>query len=68
MIASVDAINMCPSVKLSRIKKLLRFFARKFTAATNKTIHLCLGLIRFIMSSTPISFDGEYYEYPGGKK
>ena len=50
------------------IKKAVRFFARKLTAATKKTINPCLELIRFGMSSTLISFDGEYYEYHGGEK
>ena len=68
MIASVDAINLYTSIKLSTIKKAVRLFARKFTSETNKTINVCLDLILFGMSSTPISFDGEYYEYHGGEK
>ena len=59
---------MYPSTKLSTIKKAVIFFARKITAATKKTINLCLELTRFGTSSTLISFDGEYYEYPGGEK
>ena len=55
-IASVNAINMYPSIKLSTIKKAVRLFARKLTTATKKTINLCLDLIRFGMSSTLISF------------
>ena len=66
-IKSVDAINMYPSIKLTTIKKAVRFFARTSTTATKKTINLCLELIRFLMSSTLICFDGEYYEYHGGK-
>ena len=66
-IAPVDAINMHPSIKMSTIKKSVRFFARTLTAATNKTINLFMELIRFGMSSTLISFDGKYYEYHGGK-
>ena len=62
-IASVDAITMYPSIKLATIKYTVRFFARKLTAATKKTINLCLELIRFAMISTRISFDNEYYEY-----
>ena len=67
-IASVDSINMYPSIKLSKIKNSVRFFARKLTAATNKIINLCLDLIPFGMSYTLIYFDGKYYEYHGGKK
>ena len=59
---------MYPSIKLSTIKKAVRFFARKLTTATNKTINLCLELIRSGMSSTLIYFDIKYYEYHGGKK
>ena len=65
-IALVDALNMYPSIKLSTIKKSVIFFARKMTAATNKTINLCLELVYFVMSSTLISFDSEHYEYHGG--
>ena len=67
-IASVDAIKMYPSIKLSTFRKAVIFFARKITAETKKTINLCLELIRFGMSSTLISFDGEYYEYHGGER
>ena len=68
MISPVEAINMYPSIKISKIKKAVIFFARKLTAATNKTINICLEIIRFGMRSTIISFDGEYYEYHGVKK
>ena len=67
-LASVDAINMYPSINLATIKKAVRFFARTLTKATKKTINLCLELIRFGISSTLIFFDGEYYEYHGGEK
>ena len=68
MIVLVDAINMYPSIKLSTIKKAVIFFTIKLTTATKKTTNICLELIRFGMSSTLISFNGEYYEYQGGKK
>ena len=54
---------MYPSIKLATIKNAVRFFARKLTSETKKTINLCLDLIQFGMSYTIISFDGEYYEY-----
>ena len=65
MIASVYAINMYPSIKLVTIRKAVRYFARKLTKETKKTINLFLELIHFGMSSTLISFNGEYYEYHG---
>ena len=46
-IASVNAINMYLSIKLATIRKAVRFFARKITAATKKTINLFLELIHF---------------------
>ena len=67
-IASVDDINMYPSIKLATIKKAVRFFTITLTTATKKTINICLELIRFGMSSTLISFDGEYYGYHSGEK
>ena len=59
-IASVDAINMYPSIKLATIRKAVKIFARKITRETKKRINICLGLIHFGMRSTLISFDGEY--------
>ena len=59
-IASVDAINMYPYIKLSTIIKAVKFFARKLTVATKNTINLCLKLIFFRMISTLISFDSDY--------
>ena len=56
------------SIKLSTIKKAVRLFTSKLTAATKKTFNLCLELIRFGMISTFISFDGDYYEYHGGER
>ena len=59
---------MYPSIKLSTIRKAVRYFARKLTSETKKTINLSLELIHFGMSSTLISFDGKYYEYHGGER
>ena len=67
-IASVDAINMYSSIKLTTIKNAMRFFARKFTASTKKSINICLEFIQFGVSSTLIYFNGKYYEYHSGKK
>ena len=62
-ITSVDAINMYSSTKIATIRKEVRYFARKLTRESKKTINLCLDLVHFGMSSTLIYFDGEYYEY-----
>ena len=62
MIASVHAINMYPSINLATIRKTVRYFARKLTRETKKIINLCLDIIHFGISSTLISFNGEYYE------
>ena len=67
IIASVDAINIYPSIKISTIRKAVRYFARKLTAETKNTINLCLELIHFGMSSATISFDRKYYEYHVGE-
>ena len=67
-ITSVDAINMYPSIQLATIRKAVRYFARKLTRETKKTINLCLDLIHLGMRSTLISFDGKYYEYHGGER
>ena len=67
MIASVDVINMYLSVKLLTIKKAVRFFAKKLTTETKKTINQRLDPY-LGMSSTLISFNRKYYEYHGGEK
>ena len=67
-IASVDSINMYSSIKLKTTRKAVRYFARKLTAETKKTIKLCLEIIHFGMISTLIYFDGKYYEYHGGER
>ena len=67
-IALVEAIYMYPSIKLATIRKALRFFARKLTSVTKKTINLCLELIHLGMSSNLISFDDEYYQYHGEER
>ena len=59
-ISSVYAINMPPSIKLSKIKKAVRLFEIKLTAATKKKINIFLELIQFGMISTLISFKKEY--------
>ena len=57
---------MCPSVKLVTIDKLVRFFSKRLTASIKNTINLCLEFFHFGVSSTLISFDGDYCEYHGG--
>ena len=59
-VASVDAVNMYPSIKPTIIIKLVGFLLRKLTAKAKKTINICLELIHFGMSSNLISFDREY--------
>ena len=46
----------------------MRFFARKFTAATKKSINLCIEFIQFWVSSILISFNRKYYEYHSVKR
>ena len=41
-IASIDAINMYPSIKIAKIKKYVELFFLRLTAVTNNTINLCL--------------------------
>ena len=59
---------MYPSIKLATIRKAVRFFARKLTAETKKTIIICLELMHFGMSSTRISLNCEYYECHGRER
>ena len=55
-------------IKLTTIRKSVRYFSRKLTKETKKTINLCLELIHFGMSSTLICFGVEYYTYHGGER
>ena len=50
--ASFDAINMYPSIKIATIRKAVKCFSRKLTSETKNTINLCLELIHFRMIST----------------
>ena len=59
---------MYPSIKIETIRKAVRYFARKITKETKKTINICLELIHFRMSYTLISLDSEYYEYHEGRR
>ena len=68
VIIYIFTMNMYPSIKLSTIKKSVVLFTIKLTAASKKTVNICLDLIRFGMSSTLICFNGEYYEYHGSKR
>ena len=68
VIIYIFTMNMYPSIKLSTIKKSVVLFTIKLTAASKKTVNICLDLIRFGMSSTLISFYSKYYEYHGSKK
>ena len=49
---------MYPLIKTPTIRKVVRYFAKKLTRDTKKTINLCLDLI---------SFDVDYCEYHGGE-
>ena len=42
MIASVDAINMYPLIKIATIRKVVRHISRKIIKETKKTINLFL--------------------------
>ena len=57
-IASVDAVNVYPSIQLATIKKAVGFFRRGITGSTKKTIDLCLELILFGIRFTLISSNG----------
>ena len=59
-IASVDAINIRPSIKIATIKKAVRLFTKEFITSTKKKINLCLELICFDMRSNLISLYREY--------
>ena len=54
---------MYPSIKIKMTKKETGYFTKRLTTSTKKTINLFLEIIRFEMSSTLISYDGEYCDY-----
>ena len=64
-IASIEVVNMYPSVRLSLIKRAVKYFTLKCDPETKQSIKLCLKLIEFGMNSTLITFRGKYYEYSG---
>ena len=67
-LASVDAISMYCSIKLTTINKAVIIFTKGLTTTNNKKTNLCLNIIHFGMRFILIFFDGEYYKYHGCEK
>ena len=56
-IASMDAVEMYPLIKLPLVKKSILYFTRNLPKIQQYTVTLCLKLIAFGMSSTLLKFE-----------
>jgi hypothetical protein len=66
-IASIDAVNMYPSIKFKLVREAIHFFAQDLPEEDQKTVDQCLELIKFGMNGTLLTFIDKYYEYDGDK-
>ena len=62
-IASIDAVEMYPSIKFPLVKKSISFFTVNLVKNQPYTIKLCLKIIAFGMRSTLLIFGDKYFEY-----
>ena len=62
-IASIDAVEMYPSITFTLAKKAISYFTRNLPKSKTSTVKLCLKLIAFGMSSTVLTFKEKYFEY-----
>ena len=62
-LASLDAIDMYPSINFDMVKKAADHFSKTLPAKDKETIVKCLEMIEFGMSNTLITFLDKYYKY-----
>jgi len=64
-IMSIDAKNMCPSVKFGQIKKAVKFSLTSASSGDKEIVHRCLNLVKFRMANTIVSFKDLNWIYGG---
>ncbi len=62
-IASLDIVNMYPSVKFKLIKQAIEHYSKGFTEEEQTIIEASLEMLKFSMGNTIIQFRDKYYEY-----
>ena len=60
-IISIDVVNMYPSVRISLIKRAVKYFTKDLEREDKLKINDFLKMIEFGMNSTLITFQGKYY-------
>jgi len=64
-IASIDAVDMYPSIKYKLVVQAVNFFARDLSDDDKQSIKNCMDMIKFGMGNTLLTFIDQYYEYGG---
>jgi hypothetical protein len=64
-IASLDVVNMYPSVRFKLIAKAVAYFSRRLPRKQRARVQRCLDLIKFGMGHSLFCFQGRYFEYNG---
>ena len=64
-IISIDAKNMYPSVKFGQIKNAVNFFLKDASDADKEIARRCLGLTKFGMANTIVTFEDQFWIYGG---
>ena len=62
-IASIDVVEMYPSIKFPLVNKAISYFTRNLPKSQQSNVKFCLKLIAFRMSYTLLTFEDKYYEY-----
>ncbi len=62
-IASLDIVNMYPSVKYKLIKKAIEYYSQGFDEEERMMIESALAMMKFSMANTLVQFREKYYEY-----
>jgi len=64
----IDAVDMCPSIKCSLVRKAINFFAENLSDKDKKQSAVALlAMMKFAMGNTLLTFIDKYYEYGGSK-
>jgi hypothetical protein len=62
-IASLDIINMYPSIKHKLIRATINYYAKDLTEEEHEVIEAALEMQQFSMKNTIVMFREKYYEY-----
>ena len=61
----INAEKMYPSIKFGQIQKAVNYFLRDPPEEEKEKAEKCLGLVKFGMANTLVTFEDQYYIYGG---